>query len=130
MAAPKPCPGCDGSGWCLYAVEGSGGEIERAYRLCGCTAGGTAAPIVCIVPSCRVAVPGGEHMCSRHLAEWDANAAAEDWQHAEEVLEAVAAAFRVIGLSHVDEAMQDALTAAKGSRIYYEGERDRIRERG
>jgi hypothetical protein len=82
-----------------YAVEGAGGEKERAYRLCGCASeGATPQPIVSIFPSCRVSVRGGEHICARRLAERDASVAVEDWQHAEKVLEAMAEAMRVIGL--------------------------------
>ena len=102
-----------------------------AYRLCGCASeGATPQPIVSIFPNCRVSVRGGEHICAQHLAERDASVAVEDWQHAEKVLEAMAEAMRVIGLPHVDEAIQDALAAAKGSHVYYADERDRLRGRG
>lgn len=115
----------------LYTVEGAGGEIMGAYRLCGCASeGATPQPIVSIFPNCRVSVRGGEHICAQHLAERDASVAVEDWQHAEKVLEAMAEAMRVIGLPHVDEAIQDALAAAKGSHVYYADERDRLRGRG
>ena len=84
MAAPDVCPACGGQGWVPYVAEAANGEIESAYRLCGCRTKGAAVPFpsMCRRPGCRTTIPKGETWCGPHLAEWDANADAEAWEHA------------------------------------------------
>lgn len=128
MSAPKSCPECDGRGWVRYASETVNGEMETAYRLCGCDAPkGTPTPNICRIPHCRVSVPEGESFCGTHWAEWDMNSNAEAWGMAAEILESFAEGMkRGVALEQLDEAMEGAITHAKSAQAFYVEERDRI----
>jgi hypothetical protein len=128
MSGPKSCPECDGRGWVRYASEAVNGEMETAYRLCGCDAPkGTPTPEVCGFPHCGELVPKGESFCGPHWAEWDMHANYEAWGMAAEILEAFAQGMcRGVALEQLDEAMEGAITHARTAQSFYLEERDRI----